>query len=250
MRLLYGICIGLLVTLFATAPGQAEDGARQFLDAMKAYQQEDYPTAIAGLEAIADTGVINGQLFYNLGNAHLKNDDLGSAILWYERALALRPNDPDLRFNYDYARSLTQDAEEEQATPLRRIFFFWKYTLSAHTIIVLAIIFNLLFWILAAVWRLTRRRGWRRAALAALAPALIFIATACVNYYQSSNPGEAIILPREVSVRSGLEDTSTELFKLHAGAKVSVVRERPGFVQIRFSEDKIGWVSREAIGMI
>lgn len=250
MKIWLRICAWMLLILGMAVPGQAREEARQFIAAMEAYQQQDFQTAIDGLEAIADSGVVNGQLFYNLGNAYLKHEDLGRAILWYERALALQPGDPDLRFNYDYARSLTQDAEEADATPLVRIFFFWKYALSARTIIVLATGFNLLFWSLALTWRLTRRRGLRHAALAALLPALALISTAGVNYYQAARPNQAIVLPAKISVRSGLEKTSTELFVLHAGAKVTLVRQMPGHAQVRFSKDKMGWISRQAIGLI
>ncbi len=250
MKIWFSICAGTLLILGMVLPCQAQEKARQFIAAMEAYQQQDYQTTIDGLEAIAHSGVVNGQLFYNLGNAYLKHEDLGRAILWYERALALRPGDPDLKFNYDYARSLTQDAEEADAAPLVRIFFFWKYALSARTIIVLAMGFNLIFWCLALTWRLTRRRGVRHAALAALVPALVFILTAGVNYYLAAHPNQAVVLPEEIAVRSGLDETSTELFVLHAGAKVAVVKQMPGHAQIRFSKDKIGWIARDAIGLI
>ena len=63
-----------------------------------AYRQGDWPGAIRAFDQLAGSGVENGRLFYNLGNAHLKNDDLGRALLWYERALQLIPDDPDLKF--------------------------------------------------------------------------------------------------------------------------------------------------------
>jgi tetratricopeptide (TPR) repeat protein len=228
----------------AQAPG------RQFLAAMEAYKTGDYATAAKDLEAIAAAGVRNGQLYYDLGNAHLKNNDLGRAILWYERALALIPNDPDLRFNYEYARSLTKDAQEGGPSPLTRILFFWNYELSARTIIVLALACNLIFWSLAIAWRLTRRRGLRHALLAALVPAIVFALTAAYNYIEAARRTQAIILPAAVAVRSGLESTSTQLFELHAGARVRIVRQLQDHVQIRYSEDKIGWISGAAVGRI
>jgi tetratricopeptide (TPR) repeat protein len=240
----------LIISILAAAPCPAQEHARQFLAAMEAYKAEDYPGAVKRLEAIASSGIQNGELYYDIGNAHLKNNDLGRAILWYERALTLLPNDPDLRFNYEYARSLTKDAQDENGTPLVRILFFWKYELSAGTVIVLALGFNLLFWGLATTWRLTRRRGVRYAALATLVPAAVLILTAAFNYYESAHPNRAIILPDKIAVRSGLEPSSTELFELHAGARVRIVRTMKGHVQIRFSEDKIGWIENEAVGRI
>lgn len=242
----------LLLSAFfaAVAPCRAQDHARRFVAAMKAYHAEDYATAIANLEPIAGSGVRNGELFYNLGNAHLKNNDLGRAILWYERALKLLPKEPDLRFNYDYARSLTLDAVEEETISIERILFFWKYELSGRTIVFTAIAANLVFWCLLLAYRLTGRRGIRYAAAAAMIAAALFILTAALNYYEYAHQRQAVVLAEKAPVRSGLEDTSTQLFILHAGAKVLVVKAMGNHVQIRFSKDKMGWVENGVIGLI
>jgi tetratricopeptide (TPR) repeat protein len=246
------ICLMLSIFGILAAPLQcpAQEYGRQFLAAMEAYKTGDFATAVKDLEAIAAGGVRNGQLYYNLGNAHLKNNDLGRAILWYERALTLIPNDPDLRFNYQYARSLTKDLPEGGPSPLTRILFFWVYELSSRTILVLALTCNMIFWGLAIAFRLTRRRGVRHALLAALVPTVVFVLTAAYNYFEAARHNRAIVLPPAVAVRSGLEPTSTQLFELHAGAKVRVVRQMQGHVQIRFSEDKIGWIPGSDVGRI
>ncbi|MDA8141595.1 MAG: hypothetical protein M0036_23375 [Desulfobacteraceae bacterium] len=241
----------LFICLASTAtPCAASDQTRQFLAGVEAYEKGDYRGAIEKFDAIAQSGVASGKLFYNLGNAHLKINDLGAAILWYERAHLLLPNDPDLRFNLDYARSLTKDAPEEAVSPLVRIAFFWNYQFSHRTLNIAAISTNLFCWLLLGLWRLTRRRGWLRAAWVVGVPALILVLTAAFNFYGLAQRHQAIVLPAQIAVRSGLEQTSTQLFVLHAGAKVSVVKQLKDHYQIRFSEDKIGWVDRETVGVI
>jgi tetratricopeptide (TPR) repeat protein len=243
------LTLAVTISLFA-GYGRAADNPRLFVDALEAYRNGDYALAAKQWSTIADTGVKNGDLFYNLGNAYLKGEQLGPALLWYERALRLLPNDPDLRFNYDYARSLTQDAPDQDQQSLERIIFFWKYRLSPATVVYTALVCNLLFWTLIAIWRVTRLRPLRQAALIVLVPTLIFVATALFNYHESTRRRQAIVLPQQVSVRSGLEETSTELFVLHAGAKVIVVKKLDEHYQIRFSTDKIGWVKSDALGLI
>jgi len=250
MRTWKSILLVCLLALSAAAPCRAQDNARRFLAAMEAYKAENFTAAIADLETIARSGVRNGELFYNIGNAHLKNHDLGRAILWYERALKLLPNDPDLRFNYNYARSLTRDAVDENTVSLTHIFFFWKYQLSSRNIVFLAMTFNCLFWCLLIAGRLTHRRGFRRAAMVCLIPAIIFILTAAFNYYEVNHQRRGIVLAEKVSIRSGLEETSTELFVLHAGARIEVVKQMKNHFQIRFSKDKIGWLTVGAVGLI
>ena len=236
--------------LTTPSPGRTQENAHRFIAAMEAYKAQDYGTAAHEMEYIAGSGVRNGALYYNLGNAYLKDNRLGHAILWYERALELTPNDPDLRFNAEYARSLTRDAADEDAVSPFSVIFFWKYRLSSRTIGVLALTFNLVFWCCLIAKRVSGRRGLRYAALAAAAPALVFIFTGLFNYYESSYQRHGIVLEEKVSVRSGLDQTSTELFVLHAGAKLTVVKQNKTHLQVRFGKDKIGWIERRVLGLI
>lgn len=236
--------------LFLSTTSSASPYARQFIAGLEAYQAGQYSQAIEKWEAIANEDIANGQLFYNIGNAHLKADHLGPAILWYERARQLLPKDPDLRFNLDYARSLTKDTPEESTPSIVRILFFWKYQLSHSTIMMTAVTGNILFWLLIAGWRLTRRRGLLRAAIIISVPTLLFLLTAGYNFYEERHLKQAIILPAQVSVRSGFQETDTELFVLHAGAKVQVVRDSKAHYQIRYSAGKTGWVNQAAVGLI
>ena len=89
------LSIGSLVLLLAVAAtASATPNARTFMDGAEAYRSGDWPAAIDAFESLAASGVDNGKLFYDLGNAYLKNDDLGRALLWYERALKRIPDDP------------------------------------------------------------------------------------------------------------------------------------------------------------
>jgi tetratricopeptide (TPR) repeat protein len=248
-QLIKGLC-GILVLWGLLSPVHASESARYFLTGLTAYQNNEFDVAIAAFSTIADSGVENAALFYNLGNAYLKNDQLGPAVLWYERALKLDPSDPDLRFNLDYALSLTQDQRGEVPLPLSRIFFFWKYQLSTDTIICSAIVLNLCFWLLLISGHIWKKKNLLRIAYAALVFVFIFTFTALYNYYENAYRHQAVILPDEVSIRSGLSDDATELFVLHAGTKVLIEKEQDEHVRIYFADGKIGWVKKELVGLI
>ena len=99
----YG-CAALLVLLMAGGPGAApEDAETLFRKGVSAYGAGDFKESARVFQSLADRGIQNGKLYYNLGNAYLKLEDLGRAILWYERALRRMPREPDLRFNDAYA---------------------------------------------------------------------------------------------------------------------------------------------------
>ena len=230
----------LLLAVAATAP--ATQTARTFMDGTEAYRNGDWPAAIAAFESLAEGGVNNGKLFYNLGNAYLKNDDLGHALLWYERALKRIPDDPDLRFNYDYALTLTKDERGEKESPLLRILFFWKYQLSHSSVRWMAIFLNAALWIALSVLVVRKKRLLRPTVILIAAATVIFSATAAFNYVEAIRVRHAVILPEQVAVRSGFTDTATQLFVLHAGTKVRVdtpIRHPPAHPLHR-GQDRLG----------
>jgi tetratricopeptide (TPR) repeat protein len=108
-----------LALLVALVVQPAFDSPRDaFLRAEKQYQDQNYEGAIETYEAIGELGVVDGALYYNLGNAYFKAGHLGRAILNYERALRLMPGDEDTRANLAFANELVSEAVEPLPLPL------------------------------------------------------------------------------------------------------------------------------------
>jgi len=220
-----------------------------FLDGLNAYKKGSYEDAITQFNQVAAT-VKNGKLYYNLGNAYMKNGDLGNAILWYERALKLIPADPDLKFNLDYARGLVKDKMENEQTPIFRVLFFWNHLLNALNIQQLAIIFNIGFWSLLTVRQFIKNNVLKAPCGIILLLTVIFTATAFFNIYATQYRQYAVVLPKKVAVRSGLTEDSTSLFGLHAGTKVKIEKENGDHYRVFFAHGKIGWVRKALLGEI
>ncbi|QTA88795.1 tetratricopeptide repeat protein [Desulfonema magnum] len=244
-----GLWCFIIFILFVSST-QATEMPRMFLEGIQYYKADDFPRAISAFLKIAETGVRNSKLFYNLGNAYLKNGDLGNAMLWYERALKLTPDDPDLKFNYEHALSQIKDAREEKEISIFRILFFWKHIFSVKTVQGTAITLNVIFWLIVILQIILKKKILRTSVYLIFIFAIIFTATAFYNYYEAAYIRHGIILPSQVSVRSGLTDESTELFVLHAGTKVKIEKENKAFFRIYFSEGKIGWIRQSQAGVI
>jgi hypothetical protein len=240
----------LAVWVHANWAAQDVHLTRTFLAAVGDYEKGDYKSAIEGFLKISESGVQNGALFYNLGNAYFKADDIGRAILWFERAKTLMPSDPDLEFNLSRARSLTRDQQDEDRSPVLKALFFWVYLFSVPVLKWMAISVNVLFWGLMALHTFIRKSWIKHLKVACGVFSLILILTVGVHAYANLKDRTAIILPDQVSVRSGLSDTSTELFVLHAGTWVMVTEEKEGYCRIQFSKDKIGWLPLAQIGKV
>jgi tetratricopeptide (TPR) repeat protein len=240
----------ILSAILSALPAAAENQPRIFLDGVQSYHDGNFSRAIESFAGLTRAGILNGKLFYNLGNAYFKNDDLGHALLWYDRAAVLIPRDPDLKFNVGYARGMVKDKSEDKVSGVLRILFFWQYLLGHTTIQWMATGLNLLFWLLLGVQLFKKSRPLRRVTLALAPFVLILSFTAFYHFYDTARGGQAIILDQSVSVRSGFADNSTELFVLHAGTRVAVEDKRDEFLKICFSADKIGWIKAADAGMI
>jgi len=51
-----------------------------------------------------------------------------------------------------------------------------------------------------------------------------------------------VIVQEESAVRSGIMETSTKLFELHAGTRVQVKAQKNGYLKIRLAKGRVGWV--------
>ncbi len=245
------LCMMLLwLMLSGNAAAQDKELTQAFLHGIDQYKAGDFADAVQSFQKIADAGIRNGKLFYNLGNAYLKTGKIGPAMLWYERALQLIPDDPDLRFNYEYALTLLKDDRGEKNISIVRILFFWKYMLSPSVVRITALVLNALFWITVTVRLVMHKKLLKTPIVLTLILASVFSLTAIYNYYESGYFRMAVILSEEVPVRSGLSDDATELFRLHAGSKIQIEREKQGYYRIVFTEDKIGWIRSADAGVI
>ena len=249
------LIIGVLAMLANSSTTVANSDLRTteltaaFLDGLNAYKKGNYEDAITQFNQVAASAK-NGKLYYNLGNAYMKNGDLGDAILWYERALKLIPADPDLKFNLDYARGLVKDKMENEQTPIFRVLFFWNHLLNALNIQQLAIVLNIGFWSLLTVRQFIKKNVLKAPSGIILLLTVIFTATAFFNIYAAQYRRYAVVLPKEVAVRSGLTEDSTSLFGLHAGTKVKIEKENKDHYRVFFSHGKIGWVNKALLGVI
>ena len=246
-QLVKSLVLVLCLALWAGAgsgPVRASDLAGLFVDGTRAYQAEAYQAAVEKFESVAGSGVKNPDLFYNLGNAYLKTGDLGRAVLWYERARRLSPNDPDLQFNMDYALTRIKD-RSERAFNVSDVLFFWKGLISLKWLQYGAIASSLFFFVWAGARRIFRKRVFSGPGILLTVLLVSFIAASGLENFRLNSDRRAVILSDSVAVRSGTMATATPLFDLHAGTRVRVMEIKAHHLKIWFAKGKVGWVSAD-----
>ncbi len=213
----------------------------RFMDGITAYKQGDYDTAATDFEAIAASGVVNADLYYNLGNAYLKAGDLGRAVLWYERAGKLSPGDPDIAFNLGHAQSLVAD-KIESSFSLGDVLFFWQGVIPLKWIQAGAVAGSCLFFLWAGVRRFRGRKILSGRGLLLIFIPIFLTMAAGLEYYSDNLVFHAVVVQDVAPVRSGTTPSSTRLFDLHAGTKVRVEERRQGYLKIMLTKEKVGWI--------
>lgn len=79
------------------------------------YQLGDIPNAAKSFEDALQSKNINIQdrAYYNLGNALYSQQRMEESIAFYRKALELNPNDDDAKFNYELAKYIAQQQQDQ-----------------------------------------------------------------------------------------------------------------------------------------
>ena len=202
---------------------------------------------------IAEKGIHNGHLYYNLGNCHFHLGHLGRAILNYRRAERLIPNDPDLKQNLQSALSLRKDAiESSQVRSIYQTIFFWHYRVSLRTKLLLFSIGFSMVWLVLLIQLLFPQMGLRWLLALSLLFAAVFGASAAVELFASRSVRSGVILAETTVSRKGPGGSYAESFKepLHEGTEFRV-RERQGeWLRVELDNGIVCWLRARDIGLV
>jgi len=219
-----------------------------------AYSNGDYTKAISIYELISQEGE-SDKLFYNLGNAYYKNNQIGKAILNYERALRINLSNDDAMFNLQLANAKIQD----KIDPIE-VFFLTQWINNLRSLLSS----NAWAWISVVMFSLTLLSAlgyafgpykWlRKTAFFMILFFLIFSITTFSFAKQQKNymeqRSEAIVMDSSVTVKSSPDESGTELFVIHEGTKVFIKNTLNQWVEISLLDGNVGWVKISQIEQI
>ncbi len=237
-------------------PGLAETAATRSYDtANQLYEEGKYEEAISEYRQIIDSGIENGYVYYNLGNAYFQTKQLGQAILSYERAGRLIPRDEDVKSNLEYIRLLTVDKiEAPQPGWISHLFTGLLNLFSLAEVTILAWILYVLFVSAVIVFVLTRSGRVREYLMHAGAAVLVLFVLSGISLSLKIRAAEstqqAIIMAPKVDARSGPGGEYTKMFTLHEGTKVKIRQSREGWYLVSIPGGTGGWVESEAVERI
>lgn len=244
----------LLYTFLLLQTCSAGQVETYFQQGVQAYQNGSYAEAIEHFENAARQGKASASLYYNLGNAYYKTDDIGRAVLNYERSRRLAPNDVDIDFNFRIAQLRVVDKIASPDTDyFSKLFRNLEYLLTLPKWTWLVVIFYVLL-IALLIMRLLVRNILSLIARHAVLPVAIVLLVAAfffgLRIHEDRTVKEAIILDKNVAVLSGPLADATEVFALHEGVKVRIMDRSGEYLRIRLSDGKDGWISGRTLETI
>lgn len=235
----------MLLFLMVGASASAVTVSKQKAD--REYLQGEYQQAINDYELVLRNGE-SAEVYYNLGNAYYKNDDLTKAILNYERAHLLDPGNEDINFNLEFARAKTID----KIVPVEDFFLVEWYNamvnftsvdgwaVIAVLSLVLAIAFTLAY--LFGSRLILRKVGF----YGGIATILLFFVA---NIFASQQKEDlehrtgAIVISSSATIMKTPSMNGTQDFVLHEGTRVDIMDKTiHNWREIKVGDGRTGWI--------
>jgi len=244
-----GICVLMMLSVCAAAA--TRDPQYLFFTASRLYEEGDFDEALLTYMSILDNGIESAEVYYNIGNCYFKKNELGNAILFYERARRLAPRDADIRANYAFAQSFIKETNNAYTTLWIKILI--TYPFKAFSVDETCVIVSLLFVVLislTAVIAIFRRIQWFYVIPWILALVLFLNGVVTLTEKISRLKSDAIVLSDEVSVRFEPFDRATTHYTVYEGMRVMIVQTKGDWAKIKRPDGKVGWIGRSEIEVI
>lgn len=222
--------------------------------AENAYANKKYKEAITIYEDILKSGLSSYKLYYNLGNAYYKNNELGRAIYHYELAHKIKPNNQDINTNLRIANEKTIDDIDSKenffisaiksglVNILTTTGWAWLSIISLSSSFILFLLFYI------SQTPIIKRIGFFLSVIVFF----IFISSmslgySAVNYKQQTT--FAIILSKESKVFEEPNPVNDSKFILHEGSKVKVLESNAEWTNIKLENGNEGWLKTKDVGL-
>lgn len=241
---LFIILLVLASNLFAQTPTEL------FEKASVSYEDKEYESAIEFYEELKELPVYSSDVYYNLANCYYKTHQKAKAVLYYEKALKIAPNDEDLLFNLKLVQLQLVDKLAQIPQP-----FYIKWMLKAKNLMSIdqwskmGLLFLFLFSILIIWFFISSNYMIKKKLFIGLSLSLILgLKSLGMAYYTHSTlQTSAILMEANAYVKSAPSTQSEDLFILHEGTKVIVLESFNNWTKIKLSDGMIGWLKSDVV---
>lgn len=224
-------------------------------DADEAYSKGNYQQAAKVYEEQLKTGE-SAELYYNLGNAYYRMDNITQAVLNYERALLIQPADKDIRHNLQVARGRTIDkivAHNDMFFSTLYLSVVNLFNTNVWAWIALVSIFMASF--LTLVYLFSDNITLRKCGFfGGLILVFVFLLSNLFAYQQRERLHDrlgAIVIAPSANVKKTPDSKSSDHCIVHEGTRVNITDDTMNdWKAIRLDDGREGWIQTRQIERI
>jgi tetratricopeptide (TPR) repeat protein len=226
-------------------PLTAENKKDVFTSANELYEKGRYTEAIDQYRAVIEKGNIFPEAYYNLANSYFKNQEIGYAVLYYEKALRLNPRNNDTKHNLNYIRSLIKDTPQN----------FWEqiteHVINLGSLNEITVLFLATYLLLVSGICLYLITKLRSLVYANTVFFLIFLSLACIfilKYNHEISTKWAVTIKGPVEARNGPGTDNSVGFAIPEGKKVIILGKKDEWTAVGIKPEGLkGWIENEYI---
>lgn len=244
---LFWLLLALPLFSFAENPANA-----LFQKGNQLYAKAQYQQAAQTYQQVLNEGYKSAAVYFNTGNAYYKLDDMASAILYYEKARKLAPNDKDISINIQFAN--LKIADKLESPPAFFVTRWWQSFILALPVNTLAVLSTILFlsgfllliaYLFSSIVILKKSFFYTGILIILIGIITIFMTNRQVNYFNEHH--QAIIFSNSVVVKSSPDANAKPLFVMHEGTKVDVNQQNGKWIEIELSNGNSGWITLDNV---
>ena len=220
------------------------------------YKAKEYRKSLEIYQELTkNTENLSGELYYNIGNCYFKLEDIGRAILYYQKAKKLLPTDEDIKHNLKVTQKILSEEVKTSETiffekELSSFLFRFKnqelFIISFFLLLVASILLSLFL----NVKRVTLQKIFFRVGIVFFIFFLVILVATHQNYYHTIEKKEGVVIENETEVMSGPNKDGNRILILHSGVTLEIVEGLEEWYKVRLKSEEIGWVEKKYVEMI
>ncbi len=243
----------MVVGLVSMAQGNSAMSISEQINEL--YKAKEYKQMIDLCEQKLAEGQQSAFLLYNLGNAYFKYENMPKAIVNYERAALLAPNDSDIQHNLAFAYAQQTDNIEHLSLGfLPRIYQKVYRLCSVDVWAGFTLFFLLLFCVCLCLFLFAEKLLVRKLSLFSMIFGLLFgLISFCFaqsRYSELTSHEYAIVMEPTTSIKTEPMSTAMDLATIHGGIKVKISDEAFGWYKVQLGNGKEGWILAQSVERI